>query len=211
MPDQPSFESLEGLRGTGKSTVAPLLAEARGAVLVATVPDTYQVLRRHVDGLGDVEARMCFYLSGLFAAVGEIARHLAAGTPVVVESYFPRCLANHRAMGARLGITLPSGLPEPVTYHLVCSEAERRRRLAAREKPVSRWDRLAEQVPERIVSAYATFPMRQVDTTTRSPRQVVAAILATQGADHRADTESVGAHPDLLPPVHRGSEGARFA
>ncbi|WP_370665622.1 hypothetical protein [Streptomyces sp. IBSBF 2507] len=49
MPDHPRFESLEGLRGTGKSTVAPMLAAARQAVLVPTVPALYQPLRAAVD------------------------------------------------------------------------------------------------------------------------------------------------------------------
>ncbi|PAU49502.1 hypothetical protein CK936_07615 [Streptomyces albireticuli] len=49
---------------------------------------------------------MCLYLSALFASTRQIVRHLAEGTPVVIESYFARCLATHRAMGARLGVTL---------------------------------------------------------------------------------------------------------
>ncbi|CAM5730018.1 hypothetical protein SANTM175S_10592 [Streptomyces antimycoticus] len=114
VPDLPLFESLEGLRGTGKSTVAPLLAAARSAVHVPTVPLCYQPLRRQVDTQGSVEARMCFYLSALFTAADEIQNYLADGVPVVVESYFARCLATHRAFGTRLGVTLPRCLPQPM-------------------------------------------------------------------------------------------------
>lgn len=46
--DLASFESVEGLRGTGKSTLAPVLAAARGAVMVPTVPPAYQALRQEV-------------------------------------------------------------------------------------------------------------------------------------------------------------------
>ncbi|BFV56354.1 hypothetical protein KCMC57_up14580 [Kitasatospora sp. CMC57] len=212
MSDRPLFESLEGLRGTGKSTIAPMLAAAREAVLVPTVPLFYQPLRREVDMRENVEARMCLYLSALFTAVDDIQRHLAAGTPVVVESYFARCLANHQALGARLGVTLPPDLPQPVTYQLVCAEDERRRRLAGRDKPVSRWDGLGEDAAHLITDAYARFPMHRIDTTGLDPNQVIEAILAadTQGAHHRADTEPVGAHPHLLPPVPRHAEGARL-
>jgi predicted kinase len=177
VPDGPLFESLEGLRGAGKSTVAPLLAAARGAVLVPAVPALYQPLRQEVDARDNVEARMAFYLSALFTATDEIRRHLSVGLPVVVDSYFARCLANHRAYGSRLGVTLPPDLPEPVTYHLVCAEEERRRRLSERRKPTSRWDGLAEDVAEQIVHAYAPFPMLRVDTTGRTPEQVVHDIL----------------------------------
>ncbi|MEU6363879.1 hypothetical protein [Streptomyces albidoflavus] len=90
MSDGPLFESLEGLRGTGKSTIAPMLAAARRAVLVPTVPLFYQPLRREVDRRANTEARMCFYLSALFTVTDEIRRLLAEGTSVVVESYFAR-------------------------------------------------------------------------------------------------------------------------
>ncbi|MFB7448558.1 hypothetical protein [Streptomyces sp. NPDC056194] len=212
MPDQPFFEALEGLRGSGKSTVAPLLAAARGAVLVPTVPLFYQSLRRQVDLREDVDARLCFYLSALFTAAEEIREHLAAGTPVVVESYFARCLANHHAFGARLGVTLPPDLPHPTTYHLLCTEDERQRRLAQRTKPTSRWDALSEETSDRISTAYAQFPMHQIDTTGRAPEQVVQTILTTTLEGHRrADAEPVGAHPHVLPPVPRRSEGAHVS
>ncbi|MFJ8314201.1 MULTISPECIES: hypothetical protein [unclassified Streptomyces] len=68
----------------------PLLAEARGAVLVLTVPPEYQPLRRAVDRNSNTDARMRFYLSALLTATDEIQRHLAVGVPVVVERYFVR-------------------------------------------------------------------------------------------------------------------------
>ncbi|MEV6197525.1 hypothetical protein AB0M19_34605 [Streptomyces sp. NPDC051920] len=211
MPDPPRFESLEGLRGTGKSTLALMLAAARHAVLVPTVPTPYQSLRHAVDERTNVEARMCLYLSALFTAAEEIQRHLDAGVPVVVESYFARCLANHRALGARLGVTLPSWLPTPVTYHLVCADEERQRRLAGRNKPTSRWDVLIESVTGRVTDAYASFPMHRIDTTGRSPDEVLRVITNTdtKGAHSHADTEPVGTHPHLLPPVPRRPERTR--
>ncbi|MGQ4514590.1 hypothetical protein [Streptomyces sp. DW26H14] len=92
MPEQPPFEALVGLRGAGKTTLAPMPAAARKAALVPSVPPLVRPLRQAVDQQPNVEVRMCFYLSGLFAACDEIQRHLDAGTPVVVESYFARCL-----------------------------------------------------------------------------------------------------------------------
>jgi thymidylate kinase len=176
--DQPLFESLEGLRGVGKSTVAPLLAEARGAILVPTIPAPYHQLRRLVDQQECPDTRMCLYLSGLFAATRQIRRHLAEGVGVVVESYFARCLATHQSMGATLGVALPDDLPQPTTYRLTCSEDVRRRRLARRRKPPTRWDLLAEAVVDRTEDSYAAFAMQPVDTTERTPPQVVEAILA---------------------------------
>ncbi|MBL3805938.1 hypothetical protein [Streptomyces sp. BRB081] len=186
-----------------------MLAAARQAVLVATVPLPYQPLRQALDERTNVEARMCFYLSGLFTAAEEIQHHLDAGVPVVVESYFARCLTTHRALGAQLGITLPSWLPTPATYHLVCDDDERQRRLAGRNKPVSRWDSLIETATDRVTDAYASFPMHRVDTTGRSPDEVLRVIMDTdtQGAHPHADSEPVGAHPHVLPAVPRHVAG----
>ncbi|KOT29865.1 hypothetical protein ADK41_33565 [Streptomyces caelestis] len=188
-----------------------MLAAARQAVLVPTVPALYQPLRHAVDQRTNVDARMCLYLSALFTAAEEIQDHLDAGVPVVVESYFARCLATHQALGARLGVTLPHGLPTPVTYHLVCDDDERRRRLATRGKSATRWDALIETVTDRVTDAYSSFPMRRVDTTGRSPEEVLRLIAATdrQGANSHADPEPVGAHPHLLPPVPRHIARAR--
>jgi hypothetical protein len=123
MCDQPLFESLEGIRGTGKTTLAPLLAAARSAIFVPTVPPCYQPLRQEIDRCSNVEARLCFYLSALFMATDEIQRHLSAGTPVVVESYFARCLASHEALGARTAVMLPPGLPHPKRSTTWCAES----------------------------------------------------------------------------------------
>lgn len=187
-----------------------MLAAARGAVLVPTVPPTYQALRQEVDRLGNAEARMCFYLSALFTATDQIQRYLSAGIPVVVESYFARCLANHRAFGADLSVSLPPGIPRPVTHYLACAESERQRRLARRDKPVSRWDALAEITADKITDAYASFPMHRVNTTGLTPDEVLQAVLSTdpQGEQASADTQHVAAHPHLLPSVPRRAEGA---
>jgi cytidylate kinase len=212
MSDQPAFVCLEGLSGTGKSTIAPMLAAVRGAVLVPTVPDFYQPLRRELDMRGNAAARMCFFLSALLTAIDDIRRHLATGTSVVVESYLARCLATHQAFGADLTVTLPAGLPQPVTYLLMCEADERRRRLAERSKPISKWDALAGEVADQISDAYEQFPMHRLDTTGLRPDEVVDAILTieTEGATQGADTEPLGGHAHVLPPVSGGTEAADF-
>jgi SAM-dependent methyltransferase len=54
---------------------------------------------------------------------------------------------------------------------LVCDEPERRRRLAAREKPASHWDVLAEHAAEHMLCAYDRFPALPVDTTGLTPKR----------------------------------------
>ncbi|MFJ8793072.1 hypothetical protein [Streptomyces sp. NPDC102462] len=188
-----------------------MLAAARQAVLVPTVPTLYQPLRQEVDKRTNADARMCLYLASLFTAAEEIQRNLEGGVSVVVESYFARCLASHRALGAQLGVTLPAWLPTPVTYQLVCADEERRRRITARNKPTSRWDSLLETVTDQVTDDYASFPMHRIDTTGLSPEEVLRVITATdtQGAHPHGDAEPVGAHPHLLPAVPRRTAGTR--
>ncbi|GEM29086.1 hypothetical protein NN3_00930 [Nocardia neocaledoniensis NBRC 108232] len=183
------FESIEGIAGTGKTTVAPLLAQARQAVLVATVPANFQPLRRELDNSSNADARMCLFLSALLTATDQIVRYLEAGIPVVVESYFARCLTTHRAYGAKLGITLPTDLPEPVTYQLTCAPHERLRRLAHRDKAVTKWDDLAEQHAESLSAAIGEWATHRIDTTASTPAEVVQTILSlNRSGSHHADS-----------------------
>ncbi|WP_194838805.1 AAA family ATPase [Nocardia sp. XZ_19_369] len=178
MLDHRLFESIEGLPGTGKSTIAPLLAEARQAVLVPTVPPCYQPLRRELDLYDNADARMCFFLSALFTASDQIGRYLDAGTPVVVESYFARCLTSHSVFGAKLELALPQDLPQPVTYQLTCEPSARLARLGERDKPMTRWDVLGERRTDQLAAAYRRFPVHPVDTTNSTPDEVVRTILS---------------------------------
>ena len=69
-----------------------------------TVPAHYQQLRRELDHSDNPDARLCLFLSALFTATDQIRRYLAAGIPVVVESYFARCLVWHKVFGAQLEV-----------------------------------------------------------------------------------------------------------
>ncbi|WP_263166412.1 hypothetical protein [Streptomyces sp. SCSIO ZS0520] len=215
MSDLPRFLALEGLRGVGKSTVAPLVAAALGAELVPTVPPPYAAARRHVDGRENPEARMCLYLAALFDAAERIRQLGCEGRSVVVESYFARCFATHLGMGARLHVVLPPRLPAPLSFRLLCSEPERQRRLLTRVKATTHWDALAESSASRISAVYDHFPMAPIDTTDHTPQQVAETIcdrLREDTAD--ADREPVGTDADVLSAVpprprragHRGGE-----
>ncbi|MFD4353392.1 hypothetical protein ACFWPX_12590 [Nocardia sp. NPDC058518] len=150
---------------------------------------------------------MCLFLSALFTATDQIVRYLDAGIPVVVESYFARCLTTHRAFGARLGIALPSDLPEPVTYQLTCAPNERLRRLAQRDSAMTKWDILAEQSAQSLTEATDTWTTHHIDTTATNPADVVRTILSlnTSEAEY-AYHQPLGADPDVLSTVRTRTE-----
>jgi hypothetical protein len=145
---------------------------------------------------------MCLFLSALFTATDQILRYLDAGIPVVVESYFARCLTTHREFGARLDVVLPSDLPEPVTYQLTCAPHERLRRLAQRDRAMTKWDVLAEKSAQSLAEATNAWTTHLIDTTATTPAQVVRTILSLNTSEVRhANHQPLGADSDILSPV----------
>jgi dTMP kinase len=180
--DEPSFVVLEGLSATGKTTVAPALAEALDAVLLDTLNDRFTPMRRNVDASRCPTARMHFWLLVNYLASDTVRATLAAGRSVVMESYFYRTLATHAAMGV-------TSLPEvdwsvarrpDHAFLLTVDDAERRRRLAARDEEADRgfWYRLEAGRTHVTREVYASSGIPAVDTTGLDPAGVVKAIVA---------------------------------
>jgi thymidylate kinase len=180
--DEPSFVVLEGLSATGKTTIAPLLAEALDAVLLDTLNDRFTPMRRNVDASRCPPARMHFWLLVNYLASDTVRATLAAGRSVVMESYFHRTLATHAAMGVT---SLPdvdwsvARRPDHA-FLLTVDDAERRRRLAEREEETDRgfWYQLEAGRTHVTSRVYASSGIPAVDTTSLEPAGVVKAIIA---------------------------------
>lgn len=180
--DEPSFVVLEGLSATGKTTIAPLLAEALDAVLLDTLNDRFTPMRRNVDASRCPTARMHFWLLVNYLASDTVRATLAAGRSVVMESYFYRTLATHTAMGV-------TAVPEidwtvarrpDHAFLLTVVDAERRRRLAERDEQNDRefWYRLEAGRTHVTREVYASTGIPAVDTTGLDPAEVVKSIVA---------------------------------
>ena len=173
------FIALEGLRGCGKSTIAPLLAEELGAQHVPTIPAEYNQARTFLDHHShNIDARAHLFASALLITAERVHALLDAGTSVVIDSYMQRTVATHRAYGARIDLTQPEDLPTAITFRLECSAAVRAIRLRQREKTSTWWDVLADQLADRVVNEYSRFPSHQIDTTDQQPHETTAAIVA---------------------------------
>lgn len=130
-----AFVVVEGLDGTGKSTLAANLARELGGVLMATPGTAFRELREPVlEALGpDPMARALFY-AGTVVSQGRHARRLAdEGAVVVMDRYWLSTLVYARARGVAGLEALERLLPEPdATLLVTLDEVERIDRLFRR-------------------------------------------------------------------------------
>jgi thymidylate kinase len=201
------FVTLEGLSGVGKTTLAPMLADAVGAKEMAAVPPVYRGTRASFDDLSLIEARYLYFLSAICRASVEVETELGRGSSVVVESFLARTVAFHRGMGAEVAVDLSATVVAPhVSFHLRCADPVRRRRLAERpERFDGLWDAYAERVTDRILAEYSHFPMHLIDTTTRNPGAVLDEVMhhRLDGGCGCVDGKPLAGYPDLLSAVSR--------
>lgn len=202
---KPLFIALEGLSCTGKTTVVGEVADALGAVHLPTIPDEYNVLRRRFDQADELDARLFCFLSAICLTSQEVRRHLDAGHHVVVESYFARTIAFHRGMGSSAIVHLPELRRPDVSFHLMCEPQERYERELHRGAPRHFWADLATKHEADILREYRHFPLHEIDTTTRSPRAVVDALLRhpLDGSCSCENAKPVAGHQNLLSALSR--------
>jgi dTMP kinase len=175
------FMVLEGLSAVGKSTIAPMLADALGAEFIPSVLPEFDNIRRHIDRGRLVMARLHFWLMSNYALSERVSSVLAAGRDVVVESYFYRTLATHAAMGAAYvpQIDWSRAVVPDLAVLLTVDETVRQARLASRcrSRGQSYWHRLEESNVAVTRGAYSTFALVPVDTTGLSPAEVTGELV----------------------------------
>ena len=128
------FIVLEGVDGSGKSTVAKRLAEDVQADLVRTPPPDFLPIRHLMDTTTNVEARFLYYLSSV-CHTSDFIRKSLYKKHVICDRYFASTLACHRALGLDLDwdySQLPFLRPDFSFLLDVIDERERQRRLAQR-------------------------------------------------------------------------------
>jgi thymidylate kinase len=166
--------SIEGLDGTGKSTVAKLLAHAIGAAYVALPPPKLQLVSAALFEDLRSEARFAYYISGV-VAIAEMGRELPL---IVADRYLASAHAMHLDVRTPLADALRSlPVPEPdLTIYLYAEEETRRRRLQDRNRGLDPFeDRLntdgvfRHRVESRMRACRRTHV---IDTTDRKPEAV---------------------------------------
>jgi len=159
-PKNPLFIAIEGLDGSGKSTLSIRLAQHLDAVHLTTPMQNFPgSARRDAESMcaDDPLARMLFYASTVAAASTHIRGLLEQGRSVVVDRYWLSTLTYHLALGTPtpLADVEAALIPADLTIFLDVSMEVRRARLSARGA-LQEHDRMTLQpgVSEHIVQLY---------------------------------------------------------
>lgn len=163
------FVVIEGLTGTGKSTVSDLLVDEFGFEKVAVKrPELRSALDAVENHQLALEVRHALFLSATLWCALEVEQMLADGCRVVADSWVYRTIATHEAMGSRLLTKIPSFLPTPTfTLLLELDEKVRAVRTAARGRPNGYWKQQCEAHSGKIMDWYrANVPnLRTISNT----------------------------------------------
>ena len=130
------FIALEGIDGSGKTTVCQQLSKKFNAEFYKTPPYPFSDLRDKVDKCVDIKSRFYFYLSSVIHASSEIVK-LLKHKYVVCDRYILSTLCYHRALEPffksfdenNLDILQPD-----ITFYLYADYDVRIKRIAYREK-----------------------------------------------------------------------------
>jgi len=84
------FIVIEGLDGTGKSTIAKALAEEIGAEVLSTPGKEFNNIREQLDNIyqDNHQARQLFYMSSVVSISEQVRELICKGKTVIVDRYF---------------------------------------------------------------------------------------------------------------------------
>lgn len=171
------FIVLEGVDGTGKSTVSKLVAEKIGAMRLATPMEPYNSFRpAYSKETWNAESSFDFYLQSLQFASDQI-EVVTNVMPLVLDRFVASTFAYHTSNGLdrekALDAIKDANLTSPtIGFQLVVEDAEMRRRLTNRgSRPLS------DDWLKKIREAYSLFNYELVDTTTLTPEEVAEHIV----------------------------------
>jgi len=174
--NRPYWIAIEGLDGSGKSTVARGLADALEAALVTNPPRSISLQREAHDRLPEADKR-AWYRKGNYQAVRESLKCLHAGRPVVMDRSYASTAAFAAAWQGRKARPedWPDDMERPdLILFLNVRETERCRRILGRglqQTPEEARLRLDAAFRELVIDGYRALGAVLIDAD--SPRELV--------------------------------------
>lgn len=98
------FIALEGVDGSGKSTLCAALAEKLDAIPYSTPPKKYLAFREQVDKNASKEEHYRFYRDGIYDASNEIDAIITRNNKVVSDRYWLSTYTYHQVMGVAVSM-----------------------------------------------------------------------------------------------------------
>jgi dTMP kinase len=180
--------AVEGLSGSGKTTVANLLAQQMAGSYYKTPAPIFEPIRTIIDRKASAFARHLYYYAGIAQASAEISVILDQH-PVVCDKYLATMIAYSRAAGVTVE-TPPLGLIlEPdFTFLLDVPEEVRLSRLAARGHiSKTHAEFLSMERRLRVLEEYKRLAILIIDNSAPAPAFAVEQISSYL---HRRDKQS---------------------
>ena len=150
------FLAIEGLTGTGKTTVAKMIAREFGYQFIDFRPAEFQEAFTFLDkDQQQLEARHALYFSAGLCLAEKVKESLLMGEKVVTDTWLYRTVATHAALGSQLTIEIPLSVPRPdVTIILTVPEPLRKARIGIRGIESGHWKVKCEDHSESILAIY---------------------------------------------------------
>ncbi|MDD3399600.1 MAG: AAA family ATPase [Methanosarcina sp.] len=166
------FLVFEGLSGSGKTTIAELVAKSLGAEFYKTPAAPFDSIRDAIDVKVCLQARFLFYLAAVAQASSEISEILKQKS-VVCDRYFLTTLCYHQAIGVGMdGISEPFTeiLIQPdYTFLVVCDDEIRLQRLRDRGMSYNDIQERKSGVESLFLSKYREHSVIEIDNSCDGP------------------------------------------
>ena len=153
---RPPFVVVEGLIGSGKSTVARAVGSELGLENVEIVAPEFAEVRQRLDDRPDcLDPRFALWYTIVLEAAVRIRSILGEGRGCVVDSWIYRTIATHRCLGSDLHLDIPDWMPSPtVSVYLVVPPEIRQARVTGRGGRSNYWKDRCEELSAEIEEFY---------------------------------------------------------
>ena len=181
----PKLIALEGIDGSGKTTVAKILSNKFNYTHLDLTHSSFRPFMDNLLGCADSNMFHAANIVNLMHTSSLVKAEIALGNNVVCDRYIPTIVGYHRTMAKRKGVTNifdPSleccNIAQPdFMFHLTVNEEIRQQRMNARGKTTNA-DRMMDntEIRSSILAEYQAMDMIEIDTSLLTPQEVLAKI-----------------------------------